>query len=546
MAPGARPPRTAPGTSRDSSRLFPALGLLVLATLATYWPVLSNGFIDYDDPDYVTANMMVRQGLTLKGIVWAFTAFHAANWHPLTWISHMLDVTLFGMNPAGHHAVSLLLHTLNGVLVCTLLYRMTGLLGRSLTVALLFALHPLHVESVAWVAERKDLLSTLFWLLTMHAYAGYVKKAGLWRYGLVALLFALGLMAKQMLVTLPLMLLVMDYWPLRRVAGTAGPLPTPFMALLREKIPLFLIAAAASLVTIRAQGAGGAMGHGGESASLLLSAGNALLAYVTYIRKMLWPSDLAFFYPLDPAAVTIPALLGAIALLAATTACTVALRRTRPWLLSGWLWYLITLLPVIGFIRIGDQALADRYTYIPLTGLFVMICWGGAELVAKWRGGHRYVAGITLIVCAFLAILTTMQLRYWQSSFALYRHALETVEGNWLAHNNMGTLLLRQRRNDEAIAHFRESVRLNPRGVLGLKNLGNALMAGGRYAEAIDAFRTGAMVAPDDAEVHFLLGITCLQTGNSELARREYQQLLRLDQARAASLLELMQAMGRR
>lgn len=536
-------------TTGDSRKWHLPLALILIAalTIVVYWPVLHNGFIDYDDPDYVTANMVVRQGLTLKGFIWSFNGFHAANWHPLTWLSHMLDVSLFGLNPVGHHVVSLLIHALNSMLLCTFFYRLTGFIGRSVVVALLFAIHPLHVESVVWVAERKDVLSTLFWLLTMWAYTEYIQKTGLKRYGIVATLFALGLMAKQMLVTLPLILLLMDYWPLCLLTpahGTDGTVRggvTPFVI---KKIPLFLLAAAASLVTLLAQGSGGALAHVTVNSSPLLSIGNAFISYVTYIGKMLWPLDLAFFYPLNPAAVTVTRVAGSAILLAVITAFAVAYRRQRPYLVFGWFWYLVTLLPVIGIIRIGDQAMADRYTYVPLIGIFVIVVWGGAELAATWQYGLQTAAGVVTVALILCALLTSAQVRYWQNSFELYRHALAVVDGNWLAHNNMGKLLFQQRRTDESIVHFQESVRLNPGGAVGLRNLGNACMATGRYTESIEALRQAVTVNLNDAEAHFLLGIVYLQTGDTGPAYQEYQQLLHLDQTRASSLLELIKARG--
>ncbi|HEX2769759.1 MAG TPA: hypothetical protein VHN12_10800, partial [Geobacteraceae bacterium] len=294
-------------------RLPLALVLIAAVTVAVYWPVLNNGFIDYDDTDYVTVNIMVRQGLTLKGFIWSFSAFHAGNWHPLTWLSHMLDIQLFDLNPMGHHADSLLLHVGNAVLLCFILQRLTGLLGRSMVVALLFALHPLHVESVAWIAERKDVLSTLFLLLTIAAYAWYALKPSLKRYLPVAVLFALGLMAKQMLVTLPLILLLLDYWPLNRLfprkkEGEA--VGRAMKIILAEKITLLAMSATATLVTLRAQESAGALAHGNEQFTLLF-AGNALISYVKYIWKMFWPTDLALFYPFEPSAVTILRVAGA-------------------------------------------------------------------------------------------------------------------------------------------------------------------------------------------------------------------------------------------
>jgi protein O-mannosyl-transferase len=521
-------------------RLPLALLLIAGLTVAVYWPVLHNGFIDFDDDVYVTSNMAVRQGLTSKGFIWTISTFHAGNWHPLTWLSHMLDVELFGLNPMGHHATSLLLHTVNALLLCTLLYRLTGFLGRSVVVALLFAIHPLHVESVAWVAERKDVLSTLFWLLTMWAYTGYVRKRCLQRYLLVAVLFALGLMAKQMLVTLPLVLLLMDYWPLNRLTPRQGEGTAQrggMKLLLAEKIPFVVMSAAASLVILRAHASANAL-FTVDGGSLLLHSGNAFLSYVRYIRNMFWPVDLALFYPFEPSAVTALKVAGAVVLLVVLTGLIVTQGKRRPYLAVGWFWYLITLLPVIGFIRVGGQALADRYTYIPLIGLFMMIVWGWAEIAGNWRKGLPAAGVVTAIVVAILSVLTVNQIRYWQNSYALYAHALAVVERNWLAHNNMGILLSQHNRNDEAMFHFQESVRLNPRGVEGFRNLGNSYQMAGRHSEAIEAFRQAVWISPNDAESHYRLGFAYLMGGYSDLAGQEYRLLQRLDESFAQLLLD--------
>jgi protein O-mannosyl-transferase len=529
-----------PAGSYSRWRLPLALALIAAVTVAVYWPVLHNGFIDYDDTDYVTVNMMVRQGLTLKGLIWSFTAFHAGNWHPLTWLSHMLDIQLFDLNPMGHHADSLLLHAANAVLLCLLLQRLTGCLGRSMTVALLFALHPLHVESVAWIAERKDVLSTLFWLLTMAAYVRYIRKPGLKRYLPVAALFALGLMAKQMLVTLPFVLLLMDYWPLNRLTPRqkeGSPERKSVKFILAEKIPLLGIAAAAALVTILAQDAGGALSHG-DTGSLLVNVGNGILSYVKYLRNMVWPADLALFYPLEPGSVTLVKVAGAAALLAAISVIVLKQRQKRPYLLFGWFWYLITLLPVIGFIRVGSQAMADRYTYIPLIGIFLGLVWGIAEFAAKWRNGLPVAAGMAAVILAILSVLTVTQIGYWRSSYDLYSHALNVVKRNWLAHNNMAILMAQQYRNNEAIDHLRESLRINPNQAEGFRNLGNAYQSVGNNVAAIEAFREAVRIRPEDVESHFRLGYAYLAGGSTDLAYQEYLYLARLNETYARPLLD--------
>lgn len=525
---------------RTGKWLLPlALTMIAAVTVAVYWPVLHNGFIDYDDNDYVTVNMVVQQGLTLKGFLWSF-GFHAANWFPLTWLSHMVDIELFGLNPMGHHADSLLLHVANAVLLCLLLRQLTGYLGRSLVVALLFALHPLHVESVAWVAERKDVLSTLLWFLTMVAYIWYVRKPSLKRYLPVVVLFALGLMAKQMLVTLPLILLLLDYWPLNRLSHRQGEVKSEKVGkkiLLAEKIPLLVLTAVASLITIRAQSSGGALNHA-EVGSTFVNIGNGLLSYVKYIRNMFWPVDLAFFYPLEVTSVTPLKVAGAAALLAAISGFVIMQRRSRPYLVFGWFWFLITLLPVIGFIRVGSQAMADRYTYVPLIGLFLMVVWGGGELTGRWRHGLPAAAGMATVTLAALSVLTITQIRFWHNSYDLYAHALVTVERNWLAHNNMAILIAQQYRYNEAILHFQESLQINPNQAEGFRNLGNTYQAVGNTQAAIDAFREAVKLSPNDAEGHISLGYAYLIAGNMDLAYQEYLQLMRLNDSYAQPLLD--------
>lgn len=538
-----------PNDRRAQWHLPLALVIIAAVTVAVYWPALYNDFIDFDDDVYVTANMAVRQGLTLKGFMWAFGTFHGANWHPLTWLSHMFDVELFGLKPMGHHASSLLLHTVNSILLCALLHRLTGFLGRSMFLALLFALHPLHVESVAWVSERKDVLSTLFWLLTMWAYISYTTRPSLKRYLPVAVFFALGLLAKQMLVTLPIILLMMDYWPLNRLSprpGEDGAHQVGMKRLIAEKIPLLLMSAAASLVILRAHASAKALFQvSGDS--ILLHSGNALISYLRYVRNMFWPVDLALFYPFEPSAVTALKVAGAVIILTGLTGLVIAQGKKRPYLAFGWFWYLITLLPVIGFIRVGGQALADRYTYIPLIGLFLMVVWGGAEAAGAWRKGMiPAIAGTAVVVAIILSILTATQVRYWQNSYDLFAHALAVVKRNWLAHNNMGILLSQHNRNDEAIVHFQESVRLNPGGIEGFRNLGNSYQMAGRYSEAIEAYRQALRIHADDVEGHVRLGYAYLITGNTDYAYQEYLQLKRLDDGYARSLLDSIQASGKR
>lgn len=369
------------------TRTFVVIMFLVVSAAGAYWGVKDNEFVNYDDDEYVTQNSHVQAGLTSEGIVWAFTTTHAANWHPLTWLSHMFDYQLFGPNPQGHHLTSLLLHILNSILLFLVLRRMTDALWQSAFVAVLFALHPLHVESVAWVAERKDILSTFFWILTMWAYVRYVERPGSTRYLMVALPLALGLMAKPMLVTLPFVLLLLDIWPLGRIDlseyGDASRdkrdkrprTGIVLMRLAKEKIPLFALVAASCLVTFAAQRSGGAV-QPMESLPFMDRVVNAIVSYFLYIEKMVWPTDMAFFYPYPVHTLPLWQPLGAGLLLLVITVLVIRTARRKPFLLVGWFWYLGTLIPVIGLVQVGGQAMADRYTYVPYIGLFMVVAWG--------------------------------------------------------------------------------------------------------------------------------------------------------------------------
>jgi hypothetical protein len=421
---------------------------LAILTLAAFLPSLGNGFINLDDGIYVTGNPMVKQGLTREGFAWAWTGNVANNWHPLTVLSHMLDCTLFGLNAAGHHGTSLLLHVANVLLLFEVLRRMTGALGRSAAVAGLFAVHPLHVESVAWVAERKDVLSALFWILAMGAWARYARQPSIGRYLLVALMMVLGLMAKPMVVTLPFALLLLDVWPLRRVR---------IGWLIMEKLPLLALSAVASLVTLRYQ-----------TTSLVplevlpwrLRLANAAISYVVYLGKTILPRKLAVFYPIP---IEIPAwkAMGAAVLILALTALAIWKARKAPWFLVGWLWFLGTLVPVIGLIQVGRQAMADRYTYIPSIGLFLAICWGLPALSAnrRWRTA---LAGATVLVLLVLAAATWVQVRHWRNSATLFQHALAVTRGNYVAHVALAKALAAKRDWTGAAEHYREALALRP------------------------------------------------------------------------------------
>jgi tetratricopeptide (TPR) repeat protein len=531
---------------------------LVLLTAAVYGQVIGHGFINYDDPDYITENLLVQEGLTREGSRWAFTTFTAANWHPLTWLSHMLDVQLFGVKPGMHHLVSVAFHLLNTILLFVILRQMTGALWRSAFVAALFALHPLHVESVAWAAERKDVLSTFFWLLTMGAYVRYAQKPGLQEYGPVVLFFVLGLLAKPMLVTLPLVLLLLDYWPLGRlkwndpapeIQRTAPPEPekkrkkrTPqplekkkkppamgagkwshILPLVYEKMPLLALSAASGFITYYAQQKGGAV------ASLIRvplpeRVANAVVSCAAYLWKMVWPSGLAVPYPIE--AWSAGAVLASASFLIAMTLVAVRRAGAYPYLLSGWLWYLITLLPVIGIVKVGDAAMADRYTYVTLIGPLVAVSWGARDLAARWSRGRVALTAAALPVVGALAVLTFIQTVYWKSSESLFRHALAVTENNYTAHTNLAVELFAQGSQDEAVIHLETAVRLRPDFPYALYNLGAIRMKQGRSDEAVRYCQSALQYNPNLWQALRCLAFLQLERGEAAEAVRNFEKTL--------------------
>jgi Flp pilus assembly protein TadD len=490
-------------------------GLLAVAVAMAFWQVSEGGFLNYDDDQYVTENPDIQAGLTRDGAIRAFTSSRAYNWHPLTWLSHMLDVQMYGMNPAGHHVTNLVLHVANTLLLFWVLLLLTGGLWRSALVAALFGLHPLHVESVAWIAERKDVLGAFFWMLTTLAYIRYTKSPRFSRYAPVAVLFALGLMSKPMLVTLPFTLLLLDYWPLRRLGYDTGKSRSKWLPVY-EKIPLFLLSAASSVVTYIVQQRTGAVVTA-EDLPTGIRAANALVAYVSYIAKMLWPAKLAIFYPYP--AHNLPAwkVAGAAVLLALITAMAFRAARSRPYLAVGWFWYLGTLVPVIGLVQVGMQAMADRYTYIPLIGLFIAIAWSIPER-PPWS---IRIAAATAIAVLLLAALTSTETGYWRDDVTIFNHAIASTESNYVAHNNLGIALSRQDRLNEAIAHYRAALMLKPDYSLAHFNLAAALSREQKAGEAIAEVNLGLKTEPDDASAHMLLGM--LLAGENRFAEAETQ-----------------------
>ncbi len=505
------------------------VALLVVAVFACFWPLLRNGFIDvYDDGTYVTQNPHVQRGVTVEAVRWALTASTGSNWHPLTWISHMVDCTLFGLRPMGHHATSLVLHAANACLLFTLLLRLTASLWRSAAAAFLFAMHPLRVESVAWVAERKDVLSGLLFLLALWAYVAYVSAPRPGRYAVLVLTFAAGLAAKPMLVTVPFVLLLLDVWPLART----GP---GLRRLLVEKAPLLALSAASAAVTIWAQNAGHAL-RSLRQVPLGLRIANALVSYVLYLGKVLWPSGLAVIYPHPGSSLAGWRVGGAAIVLVAMTWGAVWLGRRRPHLPVGWLWFVRMLVPVIGIVQVGEQGLADRYTYLPAIGLSLMLAWS-IPAVAVARGA-ACAAAIALGAC------TWRQATYWRDSETLFRHALRVTRDNAVAHLDLGLALYRRGRVEESTEQFRESLRIRPGFEAAHSNLGVALGDLGRYDEAIAEHERARDIDPSDPDVYNNLGSVYYRLGRRDEAIEQFRRALRLDSEHANACYNLGTALA--
>jgi len=521
--------------------------VLFLTVLGIFLPAVTHGFITYDDPVYVTENAHVRAGLTSEGIRWAFRSTDASNWHPLTWLSHMADVQVFGLRPWGHHLTSVLLHAANTVLLFLVLRKMTRAPWRSLFVATLFGLHPLHVESVAWVSERKDVLSTTFWMLALWAYArraelSHDQRPGAAASYLAALLFlALGLLCKPMLVTLPCVLLLLDYWPLGRWTGASV---RARWLVLAEKIPFAALSAAASVATLHAQGNGGAVGSM-EDFPWPVRIANALISYCRYLGKCFVPSKLAVFYPFTAEQPPLGQTLMAGALLAAITAAAAALVRRRPYLLVGWLWFLGTLVPVIGLVQVGGQLMADRYTYVPLIGVFIMVTWAAGDAAQSWRRGSqllRVAAGAGVFA---LCVLTSLQLSYWRDGATLFRHAAAVTPNNWVAHANLFTTLS-QTSAPEAGDELRETMRILASFAEAHDKKGADLeRKPGHSAEAMREYRTAVRIMPDLAGPHDILGMALAKTpGGLPEAIGEFRAAVRLKPDFAAAHYNLGTALA--
>jgi Tfp pilus assembly protein PilF len=515
--------------------LFLSLAL-VLLTLLVYSRSFSYPFVEYDDPAYVYKNPHVQNGLTADSVRWAFTTFDCGNWHPLTWLSLQLDSAIYGgLNAGRFHLTNVLLHTANTLLLFLALRGLTGAVGRSAFVAGLFAVHPLHVESVAWVAERKDVLSALFWMLTLAAYLYYVRRPSVRRYLLVVLALMLGLLAKQMLVTLPFVLLLLDYWPLRRwprdpatAPSTTDPPTASFGRLLLEKLPLVAVIVAACVVIILAQRQGEAVAPL-EAFPLATRFWNALLAYTGYLGKMIWPMHLAVYYPHPGNTVSVARALAAGALLVVITLLVLGPGRRWRYLAVGWLWYLGTLVPVIGLVQIGSQAMADRYSYVPLIGLFLLLTWGMTDLAMARRLPRYFLVTTGAVVLSACALLTWVQLGYWQSKLHLWEHAAAVTENNGLAHLNLGTCYYQRHQFSDAKREFEKAAAIEPKRAEPHVNLGNVLADLERWEQAAAEYRTAINLDPDQATPHFGLANVLVEMGRLDEAMTEFRRAIALD-----------------
>ena len=489
-------------------------------TWIVYLPLRRFGFLLFDDPSYVTRNVHVRSGGGLADVLWAFTTTDLGNWHPLTWLSHMLDCRLFGLDAGFHHMTSAAIHAAATAALFLALHRMTAARWRSALVAAVFALHPLHVESVAWISERKDVLSGLLFALTLWAWSRYVERPGWPRYVASLGLFAMGLGAKPMLVTLPFVLLLLDVWPLGRFTRSTA------ARRLLEKLPFVGLAVGSSLVTLVAQARGLAV-RSLDAYPVGPRVANAILAYAVYLRRAVWPSDLAYFYPY-PTRIPFLEVAFAAMLLALITVLAIRSLARRPYVSVGWFWFVVTLVPVIGLVQVGAQSMADRYTYIPLVGLCIAAAWGLGDLATSRRYGTRWVAAAAIALVVACVFGTSRQLAFWRSDLTLTERALAVTTDNYHAHDTLGAFLAREGRMAEAMPHFEEALRIRPETVSARINLGLALEAHGRLDEAIAQYAAALRVAPSAAEAHNNLGIVLARKGNLDGAIASFRSALEL------------------
>lgn len=505
--------------------------LLIILTIALYYPVKSHPFVNYDDDVYVTENIQVQSGLNWDTVSWAFVTYDGGNWHPITWLSHALDCELYDMNPGGHHQTSLLLHVLNALLLFWVLRRATGFAGRSFMVAALFAVHPINVESVVWIAERKTVLSMLFFLVALGAYRWYVSKPGVGRYAVVAVMFALGLMAKPQIITLPFVLLLWDYWPLQRMSFVSDRAPATdeaaaafpvrsFRGLLEEKLPLFAIAAASAAITMKAQRAAGAMASLGM-APLSVRLSNAIVSYIRYLAKAFWPAHLAPMYPHPGGSLRAWQVYGAFLILLVVSTLVVEGRRRR-YLLVGWLWFVGTLIPMIGLIQVGRQAMADRYAYLPLLGVFIMVCWAVADWFAENHLPAAVLPAVSVVVLLALTITARRQIGYWADNVTLWTRTVQITAPNYIAQDDLGGALIERKQLEEAIPHFREAAEIHPVDPISHFNIAFYEQQHGNLAQAIEDYKKAILLTTSPGlkiKAWNNMGLAYRALGDAEQAR---------------------------
>ncbi|MDD5169362.1 MAG: tetratricopeptide repeat protein [Syntrophales bacterium] len=514
---------------------------LVLAILVVFGRLAFFDFVFFDDHVYVIEKAQVLAGITSASLRWALTATDAGFWHPLTWISLMVDHEIWGLNPGGYHLTNVLLHLAAALLLFAGLHRLTGALWKSGIVAALFALHPLHVESVAWIAERKDVLSGVLWMLSLLLYARYIERPGWGRYGLVLLAFVLGLMAKPMTVTFPFIMILLDVWPCNRLSG--GKWRRNWKFIMAEKIPFFLFSILTGMVTILAENQVGALKTFSEF-SFFTRLTNAVVAYGFYLYKTVWPFGLSVYYP-HPGSWPFMVVILSFLVLGVITLFSLRRSKTEPYFLVGWLWYLISLLPVIGLVQIGSHAFADRYSYIPLIGVFIAVVWGLGHRVEMKKAWRRPVAVIGLMIIAFISITSLNQVKYWQNAETLFRRAVTVTEKNYLALNNLGAALSRQGRHQEAVVCFEEALTIKPDYFDAFFNMGVALAGQGHYGEAIAAYRKLLARNPGFAEAHNNIAIAYIHMGNLHQALIHFREAIRIRPDYEAAIKNLRVAEGR-
>lgn len=522
-----------PAKQPDFRSLLIAVAILIAVTFAVYGQVVNHEFVSYDDDKFVSENSVVSTGVSTANVIAAFTKADLDNWIPLTWLSHMADVQFYGMSPAGHHLTSVLLHALSAVLLFFLLFRLTGALWRACFVAALFALHPLHVESVAWVAERKDVLSAFFGFLSLLFYTKYVARPNLALYFLTLLLFLCGLLSKPMVVTLPIIMLLLDYWPLGRIVMAKeqpfrlSSLATALRRPILEKIPFLSCSLIIAIVTVRVQSISGAV-TSLDMVPVALRLQNALVSYGKYVLKTVWPVDLAFFYPFPPA-IPIWQLACSLLVLAATSAAVLRLGRRHPFLPVGWFWFLITLLPVIGLVKVGNQSMADRYSYIPSVGLFIMAAWGVPALTSKMKHRERFLIIIAGAVLAGSLVTTWRQIGYWRDDYHLSQHALQVTSENYVAHSILGIAFAKRGDMQRAVQEYQKSLAINPGHSIASNNLAVAFAVKGDSDAAIKGYRAILLMNPNFFNAHFNLGLALAEKGDVDAATAEFRAALAIN-----------------